>query len=706
MRKNLYIIALIAIASVVSCSKELDNVQEVSPSKDIVPAGIPLIIKASVDASDTKVSYDEIGKATWTTGDQIAVIYTKTDGGKTYQGWLAYEATTISPNNREATFTLLDGQSAKTTYYNENGYTANGMAVYPISTARPYSATYEETTYTYVNDQEETITAPFVTLGSNGYTSLNDIPLTGLQQADESYLFKTGGSVIKVTVNNVPLSARSLVLQTADKANFPLAGDFILREVDGVMSYNFSTYGVKYVDYFANRLTTSISPASEGASITAYFNIPVGDYNLKNILSLHVLDGSGNCLDTKYIGASLATSRSELLVLPEITLDSWNDIGTSALTDSFHSSYYYMKYAEATLQQSSTNSNKYRVVNPYASFAELNGFSLSGKNPDTYLYFELLDNDKVKFSPFNTDIAVNNKPLVLNYNKWDGTANSTPEYCKVVKKDGENNPLIIQLAPYYCYSDMKNGWSRNNYNDMIRIIFPGYYNHSIAISGDANNMYPALSISGANIASIKYNIQTEENKSRSQDYFKGEYIDIATTPNITIPATTTGTNYLGVKYYDSSNNEVFFMTYPIYHVSDEDLSAMSGTYYIQNRSDWPLTIGASTNILMGNLAFTSYSPWSLTGNIAGVYNGSNSFIVDASQVFTRHSNLNYYGLFNPYNSANTVDNMTFTVSTVDDKKRLAISGISIGIATMSGDRAVSYTATSIYFSASPVLYQQ
>ena len=107
---------------------------------------------------------------------------------------------------------------------------------------------------------------------------------------------------------------------------------------------------------------------------------------------------------------------------------------------------------------------------------------------------------------------------------------------------------------------------------------------------------------------------------------------------------------------------------------------------------------------MGNLAFTGYSPWSLTGNIAGVYDGS-TFVVDATQVFTKHSNGKYYGLYNPKN-ANTIDNMTFTVSTVDGKKQLAISGICVGEATVSENRAISYGSTSVYFSSSPVLYQQ
>ena len=151
---------------------------------------------------------------------------------------------------------------------------------------------------------------------------------------------------------------------------------------------------------------------------------------------------------------------------------------------------------------------------------------------------------------------------------------------------------------------------------------------------------------------------------------------------------------------NGSDEPILTKAVPFYFLQSND---MAGTYYIQKSSSYSLNVAVSDDVLKGNLMVTSYPAWSLTGKIYGCYNGS-TVTIDDRQVFNQHSNLNYYGLHNPHTAA--VGTLTFTVSTVEEKKRWAIGAIGIGVATVNDGVATSYSATTHYWTASPVLYQQ
>ena len=97
MKKITVILAALAAAFAVSCTKETPEVQ--LPQDQNAPAGMKQVtITASIEGADTKTSYDADGKFSWTKGDKISVMgtdygfYTLTatsDGPTTtFTGWI------------------------------------------------------------------------------------------------------------------------------------------------------------------------------------------------------------------------------------------------------------------------------------------------------------------------------------------------------------------------------------------------------------------------------------------------------------------------------------------------------------------------------------------------------------------------------------------------------------------------------------------
>lgn len=97
MKKITVILAALAAAFAVSCTKETPEAQ--LPQDQDAPAGIKQVtITASIEGADTKTSYDDAGKFSWTKGDKISVMgtdygfYTLTatsDGPTTtFAGWI------------------------------------------------------------------------------------------------------------------------------------------------------------------------------------------------------------------------------------------------------------------------------------------------------------------------------------------------------------------------------------------------------------------------------------------------------------------------------------------------------------------------------------------------------------------------------------------------------------------------------------------
>ena len=141
MKKNLFMVAAVALMALVSCNKE------VTPSEEIAPVGETVTFEASVDGADTKVALN--GKmSNWENGDKITIH--NADGG--------YEFATTD-----------EGTKANFTYVGDDFSGDKFIAVYPAGsytadveakTVNAYIPTYQKANLGgYSTDSDKGVTA-------------------------------------------------------------------------------------------------------------------------------------------------------------------------------------------------------------------------------------------------------------------------------------------------------------------------------------------------------------------------------------------------------------------------------------------------------------------------------------------------------------------------------------------------------------------
>lgn len=229
---------------------------------------------------------------------------------------MAYQVSSRSDENKTAVFTLLASESEKATSFEENGLTATGVAVYPVASARPAAEYGNTMDVPYSQD------IPIVKMQPEASTSISGVHLTGINDGTGFYNFSTAESVVKITVSHVHSKAVELSLCTADKEHYPVAGDFILSATDGKYIYSFGDGGTyKYYSDFPYKLSTTITPDSDDATVTAYFNLPVGTYAADK-LSIKIKEEEGETVHvySKKIAKPVVTRANELLELPALAM--------------------------------------------------------------------------------------------------------------------------------------------------------------------------------------------------------------------------------------------------------------------------------------------------------------------------------------------------------------------------------------------------
>lgn len=152
--------------------------------------------------------------------------------------------------------------------------------------------------------------------------------------------------------------------------------------------------------------------------------------------------------------------------------EEWTPLGEAHYRDKFL--FANSPYAGAQLDRS--NLGRYRLANPYPALAAQTGTTLT-YTPDDYLYFTIADSGLIDFDEMVTgmekvdggygwSVSISH-PKVLNKNI---------NYNKVLTRNGAGEPESLQLAPIYHESgdvSSKYKYSRDYYDDMIRILMPG-----------------------------------------------------------------------------------------------------------------------------------------------------------------------------------------------------------------------------------------
>lgn len=464
MKQTVFTLMALAILTLSSCAKrELDVREPV--------AGKTHTIQAIIDqgSADVKTSYVE-GASTatfsWGTGDEMHLV--------------VYNATTPFTADKYGYSAQASGANVAFAALGAPDFTAypkSGYAVYPntIVTGGAKDA------YTITLPAEYTVT------GTN-FTAVG-VPLIGGEVSEDTYLFKPAVGVLKVTLSNVPTSARKLVL-TSGSDN--LSGVAILDEI----AYQTGILMSDITSSIGHSITVNFPQQIAGSTIGVYIPVPVGTISAG--ATLEVQDGSGNPIKTTPATVNPITiAQGHLTPLAgAISVEDWNSLGTGKFMDDH--GFWGLgddgrtagDYASVTIEQNASEPNRYRIAAPYANCTDVATYL-----PDAaeYLYLEVLADDTVIYDSYQYG---NGSYIMFDAPVWG----YDPLYqnSRVINKDGSGNPLNIQLAPYYIDFSAANCAE----NPKIEIVFPGatpmlaenfnYVNNASAVYA-AGNVYVTMS---------------------------------------------------------------------------------------------------------------------------------------------------------------------------------------------------------------------
>lgn len=476
MKHFAYTLLGIALLMSASCAKMEENaVPEQSDS---------FRIKATIDNSEaTKTAYTEdqgykTAHISWMTGDQFKlVVFNKSTHGADFYRCNVDESTI---NGGLAEFTLSGT-------FNENGFQRAGYAVYPSDLA-------------IGGNENDGITVTLPAAYSVSGTDLTQVkvPLIGVEQDVEGhdYDFFNAVGVLKITLTNVPVSARKVVLVSEDDN---LSGTFPLDPHNGL----------KMVDCAdgtgGHSITVNFPQQTAGSTISVYMPVPVG--HISAGAYFEVQDYNGTAIKTTAVTKKdIEIVKGHLLPLPAISVEDWVSIGTGKYMDDH--GFYYLgiygrsadDYADVTIQKHASEFGRYRIYRPYDSCPYV---ETDLPNAADYLYIDI--KDATNGIVANHSYRYNNDASIMFdgcYWGYDALYHNS----RIIKYDGSGNPANIQLAPYYY-----NFYSTNcAQNPKIEIVFPGstpmmagVFNYADGATASYSDGVVTVGISNSTITGVK-----------------------------------------------------------------------------------------------------------------------------------------------------------------------------------------------------------
>ena len=444
MKKTLYLIPILVAALFNGCTKEPTCPEKIN--------GEEITIHASID-EQTKTAYESERNFSWVANDQLKMI--------------VYSTSDNSIN--QFVFTIQsDGPSADAKGTTSEDYPQTGYAFYPFSN-------FSAGDLTGTKDAFKVRLPASYTVATGKEMSI--IPLIGVQSGTYAYSFSTATGILKVTLSNMPVSARKVVLKTSNT----IAGLFPWDATNGFV------IGASNVDEPGTDITINISQQVAGSTYSVFFPVPAG--SIAAGATIEVQDGSGNVIKaTEPTKKAIPITRNMVTSLPAISVEDWVSLGTGKFIDnhSFYqangwsnSSISSSQYLDVEIQQHKTETNRYRLVHPYAALFDTYhttpGEGASG--PNDYLTFTVREdigegivlNDSFhtgidQYGPTYYDTA----ELWFDNPYWGYTSIYQNNRIIRYKSDGVT-PANIQLAPYYM-----GGLNEDcSTNPKIEIVFPG-----------------------------------------------------------------------------------------------------------------------------------------------------------------------------------------------------------------------------------------
>lgn len=489
MKKFVLLLSAFALTLIYSCAKE--TTPEI-PGENETPLKITArLVEAT---SLVKTAYDESKtnpKFSWLQTDMIDIQLGQVGNPNVHSHWTF----TADSNGATTTFSKVEGSTA--------GFELGSYAFYPkhadSSTGCDLhyniESYYEDVTISeesLVSTEDLTSLVPLIGIRNNG-TEVNEFE-------NVVYDFKTLTGVLRVEFKNVPATAKAIRITAADQSYHLNGTVSVSAIVDGELSMSELLWDQSNTRTFR----FDFSPTA-GQTIIAYIPIPTG--TLTGGFTAELLGAEDSQIIGRSIDEDILIERNNIYFLPEIDLGTeWQSIGTGWFGDNYLQASLGIigRMAPVDIQQNKTNSNMYRIRDPYGSAASYLGVSLS-KFHNSYLTFTLNGEGGVSFEDHKTGITWSDLNIMISDNSSSHN---------IVKYDA-GSPKYIQLAPMYWKETSINSKeytsahsNRSGYTNIINIVFPGYsigeaYSGEWAITGNTKFIITTESVNGNNDYNIK-----------------------------------------------------------------------------------------------------------------------------------------------------------------------------------------------------------
>ena len=416
------------------------------------------------EMADVKTDYDEFyanPRFSWLNGDMIAVqLEERENAGKYNQ-----HKFTTTGGDASATFTATSGLNVTT-------YKLSTYAFYPRHNS------YENgRDILYSPSNQDVYFNPVATVPKDELKSI--VPLIGTRDSgtadnattDVLYNFKTLTGVMRLSLKNVPSTARKIKVTSAAASAY-LSGYAKLTNIsDGELAMSdFANYLSPDNPQNTKTIVFGFIP-TEGEDLIIYVPIPTGE--LTGGFKVEILGEGDAEILSRSVSADITIERNKIYFAPDITFDAgWRSIGTGYFGDCYLFALTgFVKagcMAPVDIQRNTSNTNQYRIRDPYGVAAKALGVTLSGFH-NSYLTFTVAG-ASITFENHKSGIKWNNHNTMLVDNN---SAND------VVSYQGSGVPKLIRLSPLYKYdkNDDKaygdNLSNRSSYKNVISIVFPG-----------------------------------------------------------------------------------------------------------------------------------------------------------------------------------------------------------------------------------------
>lgn len=473
MKKFFFIAAALTGLLAVSCNKE----KEIAVSTDLVKGSTHTVsIKATI-APETRTSYADDKTFSWVKNDSIIVVTLSPD-----EDYIRLTTFYAESSGAETVFTgeVEDGYSL----YNLAFYTAAGSGV-------AFGQDDDNNIYFYLPSFTAIDGDPVEEYTVASSNPLANLPLMGVQQDDNSYVFYTATGAAKFSFTDVPEGAAYFAVEMSEE---PISGYFTWDD-EGVITndsaregtYTYTgTDGQEHTARYANGYVVYHFDRKADGTGEIYMPLPVGRIPAGATVSFYDEDLE-EALYTRTIRSDIPIERNRVTEVAAFSAKTteWVSIGEGAYYDLLP--FYFMNsdvntFVGVEFFKNESRPGVYRIENPYPYAAEDREYTI----PDAYLplpeyvEFTILKDNSVVYDDIHT-----------GYNESDNVSDGAGDwflacpsnwgddntYNFVAKYHEDGTPDLVVLSPLYLYqygNSYYYAYSSTTWKNMwVTIYFPG-----------------------------------------------------------------------------------------------------------------------------------------------------------------------------------------------------------------------------------------